>query len=66
MDAELAPAIEYRKSSYSDEEGECVEVAANIPTLIAVRDSKAPAGPHLTLHPTPWTEFQAAVREGAL
>lgn len=58
--------FEYRKSSYSHEDGACVEVAANIPTLVAVRDSKAPAGPNLALRPTTWAPFQAAVQEGML
>ncbi|GAV40569.1 DUF397 domain-containing protein [Streptomyces acidiscabies] len=58
--------FEYRKSSYSHEDGECVEVAANVPSLIAVRDSKAPVGPSLCLAPSAWTSFQGAVRDGLL
>jgi Domain of unknown function (DUF397) len=35
---------EWRKSSYSGQSGNCVEVARNLPGLVAVRDSKGPAG----------------------
>lgn len=51
------PDFEFRKSSYSNEAAECVEVATNIPTTIAVRDSKNPTGPRLTLTPTAWATF---------
>ncbi|MDX3245528.1 DUF397 domain-containing protein [Streptomyces sp. ME18-1-4] len=49
----------FEKSSYSNVSGECVEVARNIPTTVAVRDSKTPGGPILRLTPTAWTEFLA-------
>ncbi|WP_327404269.1 DUF397 domain-containing protein [Streptomyces sp. NBC_01288] len=54
-------AFEYRKSSYSDQAAECVEIATNIPTTIAVRDSKNPNGPSLQLNPATWTAFQASL-----
>ncbi|WP_274912616.1 DUF397 domain-containing protein [Streptomyces sp. WZ-12] len=37
------------KSSYSDNGGDCIEVAANVPGIVPVRDSKDPHGPQLTL-----------------
>ncbi|UWM51371.1 DUF397 domain-containing protein [Streptomyces carpaticus] len=51
----------FRKSSYSNQnpDGECVEVATNIRTAVAIRDSKRPAGPVLHLTPTAWTAFLA-------
>ncbi|GAQ57691.1 DUF397 domain-containing protein [Streptomyces acidiscabies] len=50
--------ILWRKSSYSgDQGGECVQIASTPLTHIAVRDSKNPAGPQLTLHPTAFSEF---------
>ncbi|MGW3678419.1 DUF397 domain-containing protein [Streptomyces prasinus] len=52
----LAEAI-WRVSSYSGGQGECVEVAANIPTLAPVRDSKRPAGPVITFTPHAWRTF---------
>ncbi|WP_225096885.1 DUF397 domain-containing protein [Streptomyces sp. CoH27] len=60
------PDFEFRKSSYSNEAAECVEVATNIPTTIAVRDSKNPTGPSLRLAPATWTSFWTALRKGRL
>jgi hypothetical protein len=43
---------EWRKSSFSGGSGgNCVEVATNLPGVIAVRDSKDPDGPALALTP---------------
>jgi hypothetical protein len=60
------PDFEYRKSSYSDEKAECVEIATNIPTSVAIRDSKAPSGPHIQVCAAAWTRFQVAVADGGL
>jgi hypothetical protein len=57
------PDFQYRKSSYSDQVAECVEVATNIPTTVAIRDSKRPIGPSLHITPTAWTTFQRTLRE---
>ena len=51
----------FRKSSYSNQTGECVEVARNIPGTVAVRDSKLPAGPVLLLTPAAWSDFRAGL-----
>ncbi|MCK1816683.1 DUF397 domain-containing protein [Streptomyces sp. XM4011] len=52
----------FRKSSYSTggDSGICVEVATNIPALVAIRDSKRPTGPVLHLTPTAWSAFLSA------
>jgi hypothetical protein len=56
---------EWRKSSYSGSNGGgCVEVARNLPGIVAVRDSKDRSGPVLTFAPDEWTAFTAGVREG--
>ncbi|MEU9594463.1 DUF397 domain-containing protein [Streptomyces sp. NPDC048219] len=49
--------IHWRKSSYSsDQGGNCVEVA-ELPAVVAVRDSKDPAGPVLALAPATFVAF---------
>ncbi|GLV77882.1 DUF397 domain-containing protein [Streptomyces hygroscopicus] len=55
------------KSSYSDNGGQCVEVAANLVAsrgVVPVRDSKDPHGPALLFEPTAWSSFVSAVRRG--
>ncbi|GAU70811.1 hypothetical protein SSP35_23_00010 [Streptomyces sp. NBRC 110611] len=47
------------KSSYSSNGGQCIEVAANIPGVVPVRDSKDPHGPRLTLT---WEAFAGLVQ----
>lgn len=62
--ADLTSA-EWRKSSYSGSNGgSCVEVARNLPGLVAVRDSKDPAGPALAFSPDAWQAFAAGVAAG--
>jgi hypothetical protein len=58
------PAYKFVRSSYSGGNAgqECVEVARNIPRTVAVRDSKRPGGPVLTLTPTAWDAFTADLR----
>jgi Domain of unknown function (DUF397) len=55
---------EWRKSSRSASSGNCAEVAANVPGVVAIRDSKNPDGPKLTFAPAEWDAFIAAVRNG--
>ena len=51
----------FRKSSYSNGQEECVEVATNVPGAVAIRDSKYPDGPTLRFTPAAWADFQAVV-----
>ncbi|MDT9683669.1 DUF397 domain-containing protein [Streptomyces sp. TRM76323] len=56
-------------SSYSDNGGACVEVAANLAAshgVVPVRDSKVPAGSTLRLSPTAFTSFVESVKGGRL
>ncbi|MFP3987776.1 DUF397 domain-containing protein [Streptomyces sp. E11-3] len=55
------PYFEFVKSSFSSGNGECVEVARNIPGTVAVRDSKDLTGPVLRLTPAAWSAFAAFV-----
>ncbi|SHL25794.1 DUF397 domain-containing protein [Actinacidiphila paucisporea] len=55
------------KSSYSQNGGQCAEVATNLVVVdgsVAVRDSKDPAGPALTFTSEAWTAFVAGIRSG--
>jgi len=45
---------EWHKSSYSSQDGNCVEIATNLPGMVAVRDSKAPQGPILVIGHEDW------------
>lgn len=48
----------WRKSVRSGSSGgDCVEVADNLPGIVAVRDSKDPDGPVLTFTPRAWRDF---------
>lgn len=52
----------WRKSTYSNEGGQCVEVARGGPDVVAVRDSKDPAGPKLAFTPEEWKAFTSTVK----
>ena len=54
---------EWRKSSFSGSNGGgCVEVARNLPGVVAVRDSKDRGGPALVFTPAEWRTFLDGVR----
>ena len=53
---------EWRKSSYSSQSGNCVEVARNLPGLVAVRDSEKPDGTKLMVSPEIWRVFIRGLR----
>ncbi|WP_433260973.1 DUF397 domain-containing protein [Micromonospora vinacea] len=62
--AELTGAV-WRKSTRSgDNGGACVEVADNLPGLVAVRDSKDLTGPALIFSPTAWSGFVRVTKSG--
>ncbi|MFE7562103.1 DUF397 domain-containing protein [Kitasatospora sp. NPDC057500] len=54
----------WRKSSYSAQQGQCVEVAIGSPGRVPVRDSKDPEGPALAFSTSAWQSFVAGVRVG--
>jgi hypothetical protein len=57
--------ITWRKASYSGNNGGgCVEVARDLPGLVAVRDSKNPDGPVLTTTPDDWRALTDQVKAG--
>jgi hypothetical protein len=59
--------LRWRKSSHSsDTGGDCVECAMFTSALVAVRDSKSPDGPHLTLPAAGFAAFVQAVAADTL
>jgi len=64
MDVDLSRAMSWKKSSFSNGGGACVEVATNLPGLVGVRDSKDKDGPVLTFTPEEWHAFAAGIRDG--
>jgi len=55
---------EWRKSSYSSQSGNCVEVATNLADIVAVRDSKRPAGQRLLIPAAEWRAFVRSLKAG--
>ncbi len=56
---------QWRKSGYSGTNGgQCVEVAVNLPGVVAVRDSKDPDGLALVFAPDEWRAFISGARAG--
>ena len=53
---------EWHKSSYSSQDGNCVEVARNPPGPVAIRDSKAPDALNLLVSPETWQAFLLTLR----
>jgi hypothetical protein len=55
----------WRKSSYSGNTGNCVEVRTHEAT-VTVRDSKNVPGPELAVSSDAWSEFIEGVKRGEL
>ena len=53
--------IDWRKSRFSADQGNCIEIAA-LTAAILVRDSKDISGPVLAMSPAQWTDFLQHVR----
>ncbi|MEU3166118.1 DUF397 domain-containing protein [Streptosporangium sp. NPDC006930] len=63
----IRPNLTWIRSSHSGPNGDdCVEVAMNLPGLVAVRDSKDPSGPMLTFSPRAWSDFLTGIRSGEI
>ena len=54
---------QWRKSSYSGNTGNCVEVSVT-ESVVAVRDSKDLGRPQLAFTPAEWQAFAAIVKTG--
>jgi len=60
---DLSGAVWY-KATASQNNGGCVEIAANLPGIVAVRDSKHPAGGAHVVTKAAFADFVAAARSG--
>jgi hypothetical protein len=57
-------SMAWRKSSYSDSGGECVETAVLPDRRVAVRHSKEPGGAILLYTPAEWNAFLKGAKDG--
>lgn len=60
--AELTGAVWIKSTRSGGNGGQCVEVASNLPGIVAVRDSKNPSGPALVVEPKAFAVFVASVK----
>ncbi|CAM3931335.1 DUF397 domain-containing protein [Nocardiopsis rhodophaea] len=58
--------LKFRKSSYSGQEPNCVEVADHPSGAAVMRDSKHPEEGHLTFSSGEWAVFLTTSRHGEL
>lgn len=54
--------VTWRKSSYSTNGGDCIEIGEGLADVVAVRDSKDVDGQTLTFTPTAWADFIARIK----
>jgi hypothetical protein len=62
VQASLTHTAAWRKSSYSNPSGNCVE-AADLGSGVALRDSRFPDGPKLIFTSTMWDAFLRSVND---
>jgi Domain of unknown function (DUF397) len=60
---DLSRALWHKSTFSNGSGGACVEVATNLPGIVAVRDSKDPNGPKLAFTNQAWSAFIQAIRE---
>jgi hypothetical protein len=61
---DLSDAIWRKSTRSSGNGGQCVEVAMNLPGVVAVRDSKDPNGPKLLFTRPEWQAFVHGLKAG--
>ncbi|MER0240800.1 DUF397 domain-containing protein [Streptomyces sp. HSW2009] len=54
----------WRKSTHSNHQSNCIEVADGHPGVMPVRDSKDPHGPALAFDSTAWSAFVTSIKAG--
>jgi uncharacterized protein DUF397 len=58
------PGAIWRRSRRSTGDDDYVEVADNLPGIVAVRDSRDPAGPALVFNLHEWEAFVGGAKDG--
>ena len=61
-DVDLSRAM-WHKSSFSSQDGNCVEVARNLPGIVAIQDSKNPNARALVVGREAWGTFIKLVKD---
>jgi Domain of unknown function (DUF397) len=56
------PPTPWRKSTHSNNGGNCIEITRHGHSDIAVRDSADPAGPQLAFTPSQWHAFTTTLK----
>jgi Domain of unknown function (DUF397) len=62
VDIDLSRAVWHKSTFSNGSGGNCVEVAGNLPGIVAVRDSKNPEGPRLTFTANTWSAFVTGIK----
>ncbi|WP_433790966.1 DUF397 domain-containing protein [Actinoplanes sp. CA-252034] len=62
--ADLTGADWHKSTRSGGNGGDCVEVAVNLPGIVAIRDTKDPGGATLVFTRAEWAVFLAGVRDG--
>ena len=65
MDVDLSRADWHKSTRSNGSGGNCVEVARNLPGVVAVRDSKNPHGPVLIIGRDEWARLITRLRATA-
>jgi hypothetical protein len=64
VDTDLSRAVWHKSTFSNGSGGNCVEVASNLPRIVAVRDSKDRTGPKLAFSQQAWSAFLQAIKHG--
>ncbi|GIF08116.1 DUF397 domain-containing protein [Actinoplanes siamensis] len=62
--ADLSGAVWHKSTRSGGNGGDCVEVATNLPGIVALRDTKDPDGAALVFTRAEWLAFLDGVRAG--